>query len=44
MVEPNEVLREPSKRTYGHEPGRMAKSFLGNATLASYLIASIFIF
>jgi hypothetical protein len=44
MVEPNEVLPEPSGRTYSQELGRTVKSVLGNSTLASLPIASVFMF
>jgi hypothetical protein len=40
----NEVLLEPFGRTYGHEARCTAKSIPGNATLASHLITSIFMF
>ena len=43
-VQPRDWTYEPSRRTYDHESRHTASSVLGNATLSSPSIASIFMF
>ena len=43
-VEPNEVLPEPFRWTYDHEPRLTVKSVPENVTLVSHLIAFVFMF